>query len=191
MPNTARQEWLRNLSIVPLATRRRVAPGAPQPLHKYRQTPTTRRAHSDSPRCTRVSPPTRPPRITRSPALPLPLLAPLPTSPPRRTTTRVHAAMATPSSSTTTPSPQLAFMQPHAPVTPATSATNSVSATDKEERDRAVQKFLARAEIGKVCARFPSDLSRGAAPQLPSSRTRIRALGAAVCSYTPFAPHAR
>ncbi|KAH9928399.1 uncharacterized protein B0H18DRAFT_1001132 [Fomitopsis serialis] len=63
--------------------------------------------------------------------------------------------MATPSSSATTPSPQLAYMQPHTPVAPATPATNGVSAADKEERERAVQKFLARAEIGKVCARFP------------------------------------
>ncbi|OBZ66206.1 hypothetical protein A0H81_13742 [Grifola frondosa] len=58
--------------------------------------------------------------------------------------------MATPSSSTTTPSPQLRYVQPATPqVTPL--APNVVNLTEREERERAVQKFLARAEIGKVC----------------------------------------
>lgn len=58
--------------------------------------------------------------------------------------------MATPSSSATTPSPQLRFSQPSPTVPLATTTLNGVGPNDKEERERAVQKFLARAEIGKV-----------------------------------------
>ena len=57
--------------------------------------------------------------------------------------------MTTPSSSTTTPSPQLRYMQSGAsPPQPATS--NGVEPNDREERELAVQKFLARAELSQV-----------------------------------------
>lgn len=57
--------------------------------------------------------------------------------------------MATPSSSTTTPSPQLRYMQSGASTSqPVTS--NGMESNDKEERELAVQKFLARAELSKV-----------------------------------------
>lgn len=62
--------------------------------------------------------------------------------------------MATPSSSGTTPSPQLRHMQPHTPTAASSTAPNANSPDDKEERDRAVQKFLARAELAKVCADY-------------------------------------
>ncbi|CCM01909.1 uncharacterized protein FIBRA_03980 [Fibroporia radiculosa] len=63
---------------------------------------------------------------------------------------RVIPFMATPSSVATTPSPQLAYAQPQTPVTDPPVTPNDSPATDEEERHRAVQKFLARAEIGKL-----------------------------------------
>lgn len=58
--------------------------------------------------------------------------------------------MATPSSSGTTPSPQLRHLQPHTPAAAAAPAPSAPAPDDKEERDKAVQKFLARAELGKL-----------------------------------------
>ncbi|KZT01520.1 uncharacterized protein LAESUDRAFT_717416 [Laetiporus sulphureus 93-53] len=71
--------------------------------------------------------------------------------------------MATPSSSTTTPSPQPIYLQSHtpgaAPPTASTAASNGAVVADKEERDKAVQKFLARAEIGKLTRGLRTRLS--------------------------------
>ncbi|CAL1717177.1 unnamed protein product [Somion occarium] len=58
--------------------------------------------------------------------------------------------MTTPSSSTTTPSPQLRYMQSGAAIPPQTVATNGIETSDREDRERAVQKFLARAELSKL-----------------------------------------
>ncbi|PCH42114.1 hypothetical protein WOLCODRAFT_137707 [Wolfiporia cocos MD-104 SS10] len=58
--------------------------------------------------------------------------------------------MATPSSSTTTPSPQLRYIQPNTPTAPSTPAQNENEADEKEDKDKAVQRFLARAEVGKL-----------------------------------------
>ncbi|KAJ3484479.1 hypothetical protein NLI96_g5626 [Meripilus lineatus] len=57
--------------------------------------------------------------------------------------------MATPSSSTTTPSPQPRYLQANAVAPSATIAPPSDSPDSPSERERAVQKFLARAELSK------------------------------------------
>ncbi|KAL6301393.1 hypothetical protein BKA93DRAFT_828351 [Sparassis latifolia] len=68
--------------------------------------------------------------------------------------------MATPSSSTTTPSPQLRYLQTSAAAPPVAANINTtVTANDKEERDRAVEKFLARAEIAKLTRGLRTRLS--------------------------------
>ena len=61
-------------------------------------------------------------------------------------TTRV---MATPSSSATSASPPMAYLQPNAIVT----ATSSMilDPFETEQRKHAIQKFLARAEVSMVC----------------------------------------
>ncbi|EMD33875.1 hypothetical protein CERSUDRAFT_117401 [Gelatoporia subvermispora B] len=66
--------------------------------------------------------------------------------------------MATPSSSATTPSPQLRHttVAPPAGIAPNGVATSS---SDREERERAIQKFLARAEIAKLTRGLRTRLS--------------------------------
>lgn len=93
--------------------------------------------------------------------------------------------MATPSSSTTTPSPQPRYLQPNTVVNTSTLASNGIKLEDKEERERAVQKFIARAEMAKVCRRFSS--SRG----LGQGRVEAQPLKSACCysrgsSYYPI-----
>lgn len=56
--------------------------------------------------------------------------------------------MATPSSSTTSPSPPIAYLASQ-PLHPSASASTDPS--ERENRKKAVQKFLARAEISMVC----------------------------------------
>lgn len=66
--------------------------------------------------------------------------------------------MATPSSSTTTPSPQLRYLQAGAVAPSAAIATSSEPPDVATERERAVQKFLARAELSKVSFLIPNSL---------------------------------
>ena len=60
--------------------------------------------------------------------------------------------MATPSSSTTTPSPPMPYLShlSHAPGQQQASMAISQNEIDREQRNKAVQKFLARAEISMV-----------------------------------------
>lgn len=89
--------------------------------------------------------------------------------------------MATPSSSTTTPSPQLRYIQPNTVVSPTSLASNGIKVEDKEERERAVQKFIARAEMAKVCLPFLSLSGRGARTR--SGRSRPKALAVLLVFY--------
>lgn len=63
-----------------------------------------------------------------------------------------QASMATPSSSATTPSPQLHYLQASTVASPQMIASTADNAASDEERQRAIQKFMARAEISKVCS---------------------------------------
>ncbi|RDB26379.1 hypothetical protein Hypma_006752 [Hypsizygus marmoreus] len=66
--------------------------------------------------------------------------------------------MATPSSSATSPSPPMTYLQhPPAPSQPTTSA--SADPLEREQRQKAVQKFLARAEISMVTRALRTRLS--------------------------------
>ncbi|KAK7682648.1 hypothetical protein QCA50_014448 [Cerrena zonata] len=67
--------------------------------------------------------------------------------------------MTTPSSSTTTPSPQLRYMQSGAVSPPQPVPSNGVESNDREERELAVQKFLARAELSKLTRGLRTRLS--------------------------------
>ncbi|KAJ3844835.1 hypothetical protein EV361DRAFT_638054 [Lentinula raphanica] len=73
--------------------------------------------------------------------------------------------MATPSSSATSPSPPMAYLQPVVPLVPASqgpSSSSPSSSTDSgegERRKKAVQKFLARAELSNVTRTLRSRLS--------------------------------
>jgi hypothetical protein len=59
--------------------------------------------------------------------------------------------MTTPTSSTTTLSPPMAFLHANpVSVVVATINSNNIDAAEREARQRAIQKFLARAEISKV-----------------------------------------
>ncbi|KAI0267644.1 hypothetical protein BC834DRAFT_968586 [Gloeopeniophorella convolvens] len=67
--------------------------------------------------------------------------------------------MTTPASSATTPSPPMAFLQAN-PVSLMTGSTVSdIGANEREERQRAIQKFLARAEISKLTRGLRARLS--------------------------------
>lgn len=60
--------------------------------------------------------------------------------------------METPSSSTTTPSPLLGYLRPEPVPSPSKIVNGSVDMSEVQERQQAVQKFLASAEMSKVCA---------------------------------------
>jgi hypothetical protein len=60
--------------------------------------------------------------------------------------------METPSSSTTTPSPLLGYLRPEPAPSSSRITDGSVDMAEVEERQQAVQKFLAGAEMSKVCA---------------------------------------
>lgn len=66
--------------------------------------------------------------------------------------------MTTPSSSTTSPSPPMAYLAPTAQPLQQSSSASSAS-SDKEQRKKAVQKFLARAEISMVTRALRARLS--------------------------------
>ena len=69
--------------------------------------------------------------------------------------------MTTPSSSMTTPSPPMAFLHANPVSVVAAMASNEIDATEREARQRAIQKFLARAEISMVSQTLaPSDMIR-------------------------------
>ncbi|KAI0052270.1 hypothetical protein FA95DRAFT_1580129 [Auriscalpium vulgare] len=67
--------------------------------------------------------------------------------------------MTTPSSSTTTPSPPMAFLQAKPLAGAAPALQNDIDAAEREERQRAVQKLLARAEISKLTRGLRARLS--------------------------------
>ncbi|KAF8896183.1 hypothetical protein BD779DRAFT_1659810 [Infundibulicybe gibba] len=66
--------------------------------------------------------------------------------------------MATPSSSATSPSPPMAYLS-HTPVPPPSSSSTSMDPLELENRKKAVQKFLARAEISMVTRALRARLS--------------------------------
>ncbi|KAA1477159.1 hypothetical protein DENSPDRAFT_861447 [Dentipellis sp. KUC8613] len=66
--------------------------------------------------------------------------------------------MTTPTSSVTTPSPPMAYLQA-SPIAPPSDAGDLPDAAEREERQRAVQKFLARAEISKLTRGLRARLS--------------------------------
>jgi len=59
--------------------------------------------------------------------------------------------METPSSSTTTPSPLLGYLRPDAGPSSSKISHRPVDMVEVQERQQAVQKFLAGAEMSKVC----------------------------------------
>ncbi|KAI0067330.1 hypothetical protein BV25DRAFT_1090811 [Artomyces pyxidatus] len=67
--------------------------------------------------------------------------------------------MATPSSSTTTPSPPMAFLQARPLPPSALTFKGQIDAEDREDRQRAVDKFLARAEISQLTRGLRARLS--------------------------------
>ena len=60
--------------------------------------------------------------------------------------------METPSSSTTTPSPLLGYLRPEPVPSSSKVANGPVDMGEVQERQQAIQKFLAGAEMSKVCA---------------------------------------
>jgi hypothetical protein len=76
---------------------------------------------------------------------------------PRAFATRLHvsialsALMETPSSSTTTPSPLLGYLRPEPGPSSSKIIHRPVDMAEVQERQQAVQKFLAGAEMSKVC----------------------------------------
>jgi hypothetical protein len=107
-----------------------------------------------------------PPRPTPHTSTPHPL--PFPSSPgrpePRLGPT---CAMTTPTSSATTPSPTMAFLHTTPVSLVATIDSGDNDATEREARQQAIRKFLARAEISKVSlillslgARYASSIPR-------------------------------
>ncbi|KAG6919166.1 hypothetical protein DXG01_008464 [Tephrocybe rancida] len=66
--------------------------------------------------------------------------------------------MATPSSSATSPSPPMTFIQ-HPSGQPQATASSFMDPGDKEQRQRAVQKFMARAEISTITRALRTRLS--------------------------------
>ena len=67
--------------------------------------------------------------------------------------------MDTPSSSTTTPSPLLGYLRPEPGPSSSKIVNGSVDMAEAQERQQAVQKFLAGAEMSKVCTSpSPTDL---------------------------------
>jgi hypothetical protein len=58
--------------------------------------------------------------------------------------------MTTPTSSTTTASPPMAFLHTPPVSLVATIGPTDIDATEREARQQAIQKFLARAEISRV-----------------------------------------
>ncbi|KAF8910603.1 hypothetical protein CPB84DRAFT_1842591 [Gymnopilus junonius] len=65
------------------------------------------------------------------------------------TSSTAHARMATPSSSATSPSPPMPYLHPGPPSQQA-SASSQADPVDQEQRKKAVNKFLARAEVAMV-----------------------------------------
>lgn len=65
-----------------------------------------------------------------------------------------HASMATPASSATSPSPPMAYLS-HTPPIPQATTSAAADVHERDQRQKAVQKFLARAEISMVsrCSR--------------------------------------
>ena len=86
----------------------------------------------------------------------------LPTPPP---------PMATPSSSTTTPSPRPSFLQAAVVVPPPPLAVKELALADDDQRQSAIQKILANAEVSSVSPRRFSS-PRGAGPCLRAGQGR-------------------
>ena len=100
---------------------------------------------------------------TQRPVLPAPALdiAPDDNQPPASATDDNELApfplllspdMETPSSSTTTPSPLLGYLRPDAGPSSSKLSHRHIDMVEAQERQQAVQKFLAGAEMSKVCA---------------------------------------
>ncbi|KAH9953876.1 hypothetical protein BC827DRAFT_1273093 [Russula dissimulans] len=99
--------------------------------------------------------------------------------------------MTTPTSSATTPSPQMALL--HTTPVPLVATINSgnVDATEREARKQAVQKFLARAEISKLTRGLRARLSYATykathnVVHLPISDLESQARDDALATWTP------
>jgi hypothetical protein len=70
-----------------------------------------------------------------------------------------HAYMATPSSSATSPSPPVVYLPHTALLTPHINASALPDSHERDQRKKAVQKFLARAEVSMVCSHLYFDAS--------------------------------
>lgn len=70
-----------------------------------------------------------------------------------------RAPMVTPSSSVTSASPPLAYAQPHSP-----SLSTDTDPLEREERERAIRKFLASAELSVVSPVSSGTAGRVGAP---------------------------
>ncbi|KAI0071964.1 hypothetical protein K474DRAFT_1679025 [Panus rudis PR-1116 ss-1] len=93
--------------------------------------------------------------------------------------------MTTPSSSTTTPSPQMRYMQANPVVLPQSPLSTSADQNDREERERVAQKFLARAELSKGGRRPALTNQLPDLASFPSSATHrttmVRSVQGTVC----------
>ena len=116
----------------------------------------------------RSAQPFKPPAPSAAPSSQRPA-PPAPSAPPTHRTRRQPASglphrpqpafsialstdMETPSSSTTTPSPLLGYLRPEPGLSSSKIANRPVDMVEVQERQQAVEKFLASAEMSKVCS---------------------------------------
>ncbi|KAI9463303.1 hypothetical protein BJY52DRAFT_76832 [Lactarius psammicola] len=99
--------------------------------------------------------------------------------------------MTTPTSTATTPSPPMAFLHANPVSVVAAMGSSQIDATEREARQRAIQKFLARAEISKLTRGLRARLSYATykakhdVARLPISELESRAGGGVLATWTP------
>ncbi|KAH9177376.1 hypothetical protein EDB89DRAFT_1880796, partial [Lactarius sanguifluus] len=101
--------------------------------------------------------------------------------------------MTTPTSTATTPSPPMAFLHANPVSVVAAMGSGGIDATEREARQRAIQKFLARAEISKLTRGLRARLSYATykakhdVARLPISELESRAGSGVLATWTPSA----
>ncbi|KAH9063970.1 hypothetical protein EDB87DRAFT_1804976 [Lactarius vividus] len=99
--------------------------------------------------------------------------------------------MTTPTSTATTPSPPMAFLHANPVSVVAAMGSGEIDATEREARQRAIQKFLARAEISKLTRGLRARLSYATykakhdVARLPISELELRAGSGVLATWTP------
>ncbi|KAH9052883.1 hypothetical protein EDB83DRAFT_1176570 [Lactarius deliciosus] len=99
--------------------------------------------------------------------------------------------MTTPTSTATTPSPPMAFLHANPVSVVAAMGSAEIDATERDARQRAIQKFLARAEISKLTRGLRARLSYATykakhdVARLPISELESRAGSGVLATWTP------